>query len=1748
MSREGGKIRTTAKRQPTKKPGRRQLEIEQETIDLDHKAEDMLMSMTLESQTHRDLEAQHQQGKSKTRSRQSPLHPINEDETPNNISSSDHDDTFETTSKVDSHDTRLYSEQSKSSPNTSFHFGMSPSLNTQVPPFQFNPQIVNNPPQASPSTSAPQLDHMAMMQAMFAQQAQTNRQQQEAMLAHQAQISKQQAEANQQLQLLLAKSLDRQLDQQDKQLQHQTNVVERQAVVDARVAIKPMKEGINIVQYFEHLESELEDAQIPLAKWKTILVAKLSTRAEKTCAHLIHNTEATYRDLKKHLLKHIGPSADELCNIVHGAAYSEFQDKKETQKLQHAKYIAERYFLGTEQENDKNIEHMAVRLYKFHCHKKFSHTIKLSKIQSLAELLEMTSSFDSQLDYEKSKADKHSNSYTHRQSHKRNIFCDYCRKPGHIEADCFKKQNVSRQEPPRQYKPKYTNKDSSQNSYSKNNSQSKETGIKTRPATVNWSQTNDSIDSFKGLVNGHEAEIILDTGAQVTVVPGKFIYTDNLTGNNISILGVNGSPRPYQTATIPITINNVTVEETVAVASEDQLNSRVLLATPIGKIAAKHLLKSYLNKHDKPKRVQTVTRSLTSIKAPAKYSDQLTTSYNEDERASDLSYQPTSDSDLSDREDSETEISSDEELSNKPYAPVVKCPNSPTLPSSPHQPTNQTLTPLLEPYSSKPTTEPTSSNPPTIEPYSSNPIITFKPLTELDSSTTPTEQNSSPSYTEPYSSPLTEQNSSPSYIEPYSSHPKPLNNLTEPYSSDSDSNIKLTEPYSPDIPDLPILLKGNNIETLKNHTKTDPTLRIIRGLAHHHKNGYVWDNGLIFHMTLDPTVGERKRLVIPKSQRQPLMEMAHDRSGHFSVDKTRSILNNKFTWPGMGTDVRTYILACVRCKQYNKTAHKQAPLHNRPVITEPHDEVALDIVGPLPRSKQGYRFALTAICMASRWPEVYPLKDTGAENIVNGLVEFLARNGIPSKILTDQGSQFTSGVMAQTCQILGITHIKTVPYRPQGNGILERFHGTLKPLLAKAASSGIDWTQFLPLALSAIRAIPCRSTGFSPAELVFGRNNRSILDVVYEGWTNSSYSLVDVSAWAQQLNDKLEILRDAATLNNHQAREKQNSYKPNSKSIRVYKPGDLVFSRIPGCRANLQASWEGPFKITKSIPPLNYEVQDMDNTWSKITHINNLRSYKPLPTPKPLQVQAACLVAEETKELAHTLSKTPSLSGGPCIGYSQQELDKLLNTYDDVFSPTPGEAKVTPFQIKLQADATASSRPPYQVPIHLRGEVNKELDKLISNKIIEPSNAVEWCAPIVPVRKPDKSIRLCVDYREINKVTPLDRHVIPTLPQILDNIGHADVLSKIDLTSGFHQIQVDKPSRDLTTFLSPRGKYRFTRMPFGLKNAPSHFQRIMEKVLEPVVDCASVYIDDIVVFSKNWSDHMAHLSRVFECIRQAGMTAKTSKCSFGKTKIEYLGHTIGSGQLAVPEHRIASLATYKRPTTKKTLRSFLGCMSYYRRFIPKYSDMSAVLTPSTSVSAPRSVVWTPDMDRAFQKLKVSLCDHVSLIIPSISDSYSLHTDASGFGVGACLHVCRGGDEIPVAFFSRQLQGAEKNYSITELETLAIVSSLKHFEFYVYGTPLIIYTDHKACISLLTSTVLNNRLKRMTNYLQDKELNIVYRPGKDSGNADGLSRQFDDETTPPAKSSSSSNFSLPQLEAAGGCGSIGVPPHHSTYKQ
>ena len=341
-----------------------------------------------------------------------------------------------------------------------------------------------------------------------------------------------------------------------------------------------------------------------------------------------------------------------------------------------------------------------------------------------------------------------------------------------MEEQCFKKQGTNKPNTPKQQP---TNKFSPQDNHNKDRYtkyQHKESGIKPRPATVNWSRTNDIVSSIKGTVNGHTAEIILDTGAQITVVPEKFIYEDNLTGDSVDILGINGDPRPYQTAKIPIIVNKMEVDEVVAVAPEDQLNSKVLLATPMCKTAKQQLINSYIKKNKKdqvttkkkkatPQQVQTVTRP----KTPVSYSEQLQTEYNEDDRASDVTYNP-------DSEYTESDETSDDDTFNQASAPINKYLPSSPLPSSPLQPQNQTLNP--EPYSSTLNPEPYSStlNP---EPYSSN--LTIEP-------------NSSTQTVESDDSSLTS--------EPYSSHSTLEKNLTNPDSSDLQSETKPVKDKSQD--------------------------------------------------------------------------------------------------------------------------------------------------------------------------------------------------------------------------------------------------------------------------------------------------------------------------------------------------------------------------------------------------------------------------------------------------------------------------------------------------------------------------------------------------------------------------------------------------------------------------------------------------------------------------------------------------------------------------------------------------------------------------------------------------------------------------------------------------------------------------------------------------------------------------------------------------------------------------------------
>ena len=227
-----------------------------------------------------------------------------------------------------------------------------------------------------------------------------------------------------------------------------------------------------------------------------------------------------------------------------------------------------------------------------------------------------------------------------------------------------------------------------------------------------------------------------------------------------------------------------------------------------------------------------------------------------------------------------------------------------------------------------------------------------------------------------------------------------------------------------------------------------------------------------------------------------------------------------------------------------------------------------------------------------------------------------------------------------------------------------------------------------------------------------------------------------------------------------------------------------------------------------------------------------------------------------------------------------------------------------------------------------------------------------------------------------------------------------------------------------------------------------------------------------MIFCDNWNKHIGHLRSVFTELRRNGLTAKPSKCVFGKQHIEYLGHLVGSGRLAVPQHRVEALAGYIKLKSAKDMRSFLCTMSYYWKFIDGYANYSSLLSPSTSKKAPREVQWTSEMEEAFHCLKSKLSNVTVLCVLSSADSLMLHTDASGLGVGAVLSALREGKEVLTAFFSRQLRGAEKNYSTTEWEALAIVAAVNHFLPLLYGKKFTVVTDHKPLTALMSSRTLN----------------------------------------------------------------------------
>ena len=477
----------------------------------------------------------------------------------------------------------------------------------------------------------------------------------------------------------------------------------------------------------------------------------------------------------------------------------------------------------------------------------------------------------------------------------------------------------------------------------------------------------------------------------------------------------------------------------------------------------------------------------------------------------------------------------------------------------------------------------------------------------------------------------------------------------------------------------------------------------------------------------------------------------------------------------------------------------------------------------------------------------------------------------------------------------------------------------------------------------------------------------------------------------------------------------------------------------------------------------------------------------------------------------------PGISLKSCGREEAAKVAELIRKYDAAFSKGPldlGKCDLIPHEIQVTSDKQVNL--PYRrIPPHLMPEVRGLLQDLLAKGIIRKS-ASSYASPVVLVKKKDGTIRLCIDYRRLNSVTVKDSFPLPRIEETLEALGGSRFFSSLDLAHGYFQVAMHENSIDKTAFRVPWGLFSFNRLPQGLCNSPCTFQRIMEAIFGDLnLSQVVLYLDDILVFSSTFDEHLERLGLVLERLICHGLKLKGTKCQLFRTEVKHLGHVVNGSGVTVDPEKVERVSSWPVPKTSDQLRSFLGLASYYRRFVPNFSAIAAPLHSLTNKSdekagkSNRLPPWPDDADAAFRELKKLLCQAPVLAYPCFSKEFSLEVDASLKGLGACLtQVGEDGLAHPVAYASRSLRGAEKNYSDLssfKLELLGLKWAVSEkFRDYLLGTRFVVYTDNNPLVHINTAK-LGATEQRWVAQLAPFDMEIKYRTGRSNRCADALSR-------------------------------------------
>nr|XP_006012602.1 PREDICTED: uncharacterized protein LOC102366250 [Latimeria chalumnae] len=655
---------------------------------------------------------------------------------------------------------------------------------------------------------------------------------------------------------------------------------------------------------------------------------------------------------------------------------------------------------------------------------------------------------------------------------------------------------------------------------------------------------------------------------------------------------------------------------------------------------------------------------------------------------------------------------------------------------------------------------------------------------------------------------------------------------------------------------------------------------------------------------------ELEQLLIPQTHKQPVLELAHKHlfGGHLGIEKILDRILRCFYWPGIYEEVRRYCTSCPECQLTGPQPHFKAPLIPLPIIDIPFKRIAMDLVGPLEKSSRGHEYILVILDYATQYPEAIPLRNMTSKIIANELVKVFSRVGIPKEILTNQGTPFMSRLMKELCDLLHIKTLRTSVYHPQTDGLVERFNRTLKSMLKKVVSKdGKNWDTMLPYLMFAIRDVPQSSTGFSPFELLYGRQPRGILDVAKETWEEQTGGNKNIIEHVVKMRERIEAVTPIVKAHIGKTQTAQKASYNRQAVVRKFQPGDRVMILLSTPGSKLFAKWQGPFEVIEAVDPVNYKIkQPGRRRTEQIYHINLLKPWKenetmavlegPLGQPDPVE-EGSVHISEDL---------TPD----------QKKLAvEMVERNQDVFSSSPGRTRGIYHDIITPPGVTVKVKP-YRIPEAKRREVATEVQRMLELGVIEESFS-QWSSPIVLVPKPNGTWRFCNDFQKLNEVSKFDAYPMPRVDELIERLGKANYLTTLDLTKGYWQIPLTRSAIEKTAFITLQGLFQYTVMPFGLHGAPAMFQRLMDRVLRPHTQYASAYLDDVIIHSVDWESHLQKVEAVVDSLRKTGLMANPEKCYVGLSEARYLGYIVGGGLVRPQINKVEAIKGWPQPVNKR---------------------------------------------------------------------------------------------------------------------------------------------------------------------------------------------------------------------------------------